>query len=144
MLVKLTGEQVSAYWIDMVKPAIANSLPAHVDMAEDTMNNVLAQILSDKLQCWAVMLDGNIVGICTTMVTDDPVTQTRSLLIYSLYNFTDTEYPEDLWLNCMAQMQKVAQSYNAYPIYCYTDNEQIVERAKQNGGAFSQHVITFT
>ena len=144
MLVKLTGEQVSKYWIDTIKPAIANSLPDYVDIAEDTMNNILMQILSDALHCWAVMDAGKVVGICTTMVSVDVVSKTRAYLIYSLYSLIDEEYPEELWANCMIQIASVAKSYACNTVYCYTDSDQIIKRAQQNGGAFTQQLITFS
>jgi len=143
MLVKLTGEQVSRHWIETIKPAIANSLPAFVDLSNETMNNILMQILSDALHCWVVMVDGEVVGVCTTLVTVDVVSKTRAYLIYSLYNLTNKEFPESLWDTCMLQVAKVAKTYNCDTVYCFTDNPQVAKRAEQNGGSFMQHLITF-
>jgi len=143
MLVEMTGQQVANYWIDMIKPAVANSLPAHVTLAEDTMNNILNKILCGVVQCWAVTLEGNIVGICTTMINVDPVTGSKSFLIYSLYNFTDEMYPDHLWATCLDQVMRLAKSKDCWPVYCYTDNEQVAKHAVQVGGASTQQLITF-
>lgn len=143
MLVKLTGDQVSRNWIETIKPAIANSLPDYVTVDEDTMNNILTQIISDIVHCWVVMNGGEVVGICVTMVTEDPASKSKAYLIYSLNNITSEEFPEHLWDTCMKQIAGVAKSYGCNKVYCYTDNDQIAQRAAENGGVFNQQLITF-
>jgi hypothetical protein len=143
MLVKLTGEQVSRHWIDTIKPAIANSLPEYVVLAENTMNNILTQILSDVLHCWVVMDGDRVVGVCTTMVTVDPISQSSAYLIYSLHNLEGTSFPDELWDACLVQTMKTAKSYGCNTVYCYTDVDQIAIKAEQTGGAFVQQLITF-
>ena len=52
MLTKLTPEQISAYW-EIVRYAIANSLPFDEVNNEEGINNILMAMMSGKLHVWA-------------------------------------------------------------------------------------------
>lgn len=127
----------------MIKDAVAEALPMLPAEPERAMNNIMSQMLQDKLQCWAVVTkDSNDpIGICTTQATIDPNTGERSMLIYTATAFTN--FPDDLWAENYIQLAEFAKSVGCVRIYCYSDNPRVIEKAKESGADSAQVLLSF-
>lgn len=143
MLIRLTGEQISNYWKSMIKDAIYEALPVTPANPERALNNIMSQLLQNKLQCWVVTVKDNNepLGICTTQVTVDSNTGEASLLIYTATAFDS--FPEFLWEENYLQLAEFAKGLNCTRIYCYSDNPRVIEKAKENGAESAQTFLTF-
>ena len=143
MLIRLTGEQVAKYWKGMIKDAISNALPLVPVDSATTLNEILSQILQEKLQCWMVT-DGKSnepLGICTTQMTKDNITQERSMLIYTTYAFDG--FAEFLWQENYLQLAQYATGLGCVRIYCYSDSEKVIKMAKECGADSAQTLLSF-
>ena len=143
MLIRLTGDQIAKYWKSMIKEAIEEALPVLPADSDTALNEILSQMLQEKLQCW-IVTDGesNVpLGVCTTQVTLDNNTKERSMLIYTTYAFDG--FPEFLWQANYLQLAKFAKGLKCSRIYCYSDNEKVIRMAKENGADSAQVLLSF-
>ncbi len=143
MLIRLSGDQIARYWKSMIKDAIIESLPMVPAELDKAMNTIMAQMLQDKLQCWAVTTkDSNEpLGICTTQATIDSNTGERSMLIYTTTAFDS--FPDDLWVENYLQLAEFAKGVGCVRIYCYSDNPRVIEKAKECGADSAQVLLSF-
>lgn len=143
MLIRLTGEQIAKFWKSEIKEAIREALPMMPADSDLVMNNVLRELLSDRLQCWVVTSgeDNKPLGICTTQVTLDSITGEKNMLIYTTYAFDG--FPKFLWEANYLQLAGIAKELGCARIYCYSDNPIVIEKAKENGADSSQVLLSF-
>ncbi len=134
MLTKLLPDQVSAFW-DIIKFSIEESLPPIVGENSDKMNRILTSILSGKTQCWAsYRRDGEnpiFEGICLTRIIYDDASDTRNLLIYTVYGYEKTV--EESWMNAFLSVSKYAVAQKCSQVIGYTSVPYLVEKAKMYG-----------
>ena len=143
MLIRLTGDQIAKYWKSMIREAIEEALPTIPADPETALNEILSQMLQEKLQCWACT-DGkssDIIGISTTQVTLDNNTKERSMLIYTAFAFEII--PDDQWQENYIQLAEFAKGCDCSRIYCYSDNEKVIRMAKENGADSAQVLLSF-
>jgi len=128
-------DQVSNFW-DIIKYAIEQSVPPIEGDSPDKMNNVLAELLSFKKQCWAsYIVEGDkriFEGIVITQVIDDTTAGTRSLLIYCLYGYR--EVAKESWIKGAKALAKYAKSKGCNRMLAYTDVPSLIEIAVGLGG----------
>lgn len=89
VLVRLTEPQVAEYW-HILKFAIGSALPPIAGESPEKMNNILKALLLNKMQCWIVTKNDEesiFRVVVTTVIVHDNVTETNSLLLYSIYAF---------------------------------------------------------
>lgn len=131
MLIKFFPEQIVKHW-DEIKMAIENALPPIAGDSPNRMNNILEELLMDRMQCWvAVNKNGRINGIGTTQLIEDHLTETKNLLVYSAFSIGVTT-KED-WIRGFEVITKYAKSKGCKNIVGYTNNPKVVENMNKFG-----------
>lgn len=131
MLVALMPDQVTAHWAG-IKAAIEQSAPPVVKRELD-LNKILEAVLSDRLQVWALENDnGKIVAIVTTTVTEDFCSDSKSLLIYSLFGIS-TIGPRT-WQDGLETLKAHARALGCDKIVAFTTQEVIRKLVRFFGG----------
>jgi hypothetical protein len=123
MLIRLTPEQVTAYW-EAIKEGLEEALPLE-RMHSNSINNILESVLIGIMQVWISLRRDTkeVVGIVLTTTAEDKVSKTKSLLIYSAHSFVQT-IPED-WKEGFMALSKFAKAFKCHNIIAYTSNEDI-------------------
>lgn len=134
MLVKLLPDQVAKYW-DALRPMIEAALPPIASVRnEKRMNNVLARILADNMQCWAVQRDGQIFGVGTTIIQEDPSTDGRDLLLYSVYALPGATSKD--WIEAFETVKRWALANGCDRYVGYTQNPDMIKVLEKFGAEF--------
>lgn len=134
MITKLLPENISTNW-DLIKEAIAGALPPHVINTPEKLNRIMESTLSGELEVWVYYdnEDGiKIKSIWTTSIVVDPESQTKNLLMYSIYNYDHTE--DSNWLEGLKTMNAYAISKGCSNITGFTNNEYILKFVQSVGG----------
>ena len=142
MLVRLLPDQVASNW-DVIKVAVAESMPPTIIVSPEKLNNLFESLLIGGMVCWASMVGhtDEMEGLLITTVQEDKVSETRSLLIFSLYSFTNAS--TDLtWQEGLAKLMRFAITQRCDQIIAYTTNESIIKFVERVGGDASQRFIT--
>lgn len=140
MLLHLTGDQVSMYW-DTIAKAIESSMPPYTYSSSMKLNRVFQELLSERMQAWIVMSDaegnGSIeaLGVMITAIQEDQYTDTKNLLIYTLYGIQ--KITEEVWKEGLATLIKFARTKDCFRIIAYTDIPAIMDRVEELGGDVS-------
>lgn len=144
MLTRLLPEQVSAFW-DIIKFGIEESVPPIVGESPDRLNRILSSILSDKTQCWASYRregeDLIFEGICLTKIIFDDTSDTKNLLIYSVYGYN--KGVEESWMEAFLSVAKYAVAQKCTQIVTYTTVPYLIEKAKKYGANTDYTFIVF-
>ncbi len=123
-LIKLLPEQIAEHW-EMLRYAISESLPPIASETPEKMNNILRHLLMGGLQCWITSekeVPEYIRAVVTTRFATDDITQTKTLLIYSLYSFAPlSEADTDAMYKPLTQYAK-ANGCNRVIAYAIDDN----------------------
>ena len=134
MLTKLLPDQVAKFW-DIIKFAVEESLPPIIGENPDKMNRILSSILSGKTQCWAsYRRDGEnttFEGIALTKVIYDDASDTRNLLIYTVYAYNISA--KESWVDGLLSVVKYAAAQKCSQIVSYTSEPYLVKKAKALG-----------
>ncbi len=131
MLIKLFPDQISEKW-EVIKFAIANSLPPSITKNPDCMNNVLFALMSEQLLCWiSHTADNSVNFILTTQIIEDLASREKSVLIYSAYgvNKVDKIY----WIECLQTLRKYAEGNGCGSMVAYTNVPRFINIAKSIG-----------
>ena len=144
-LVLVAPQQVIQY-IDFILESVLASLPPDVRLDDISTMNVKGGILDGSLQVWAitgVMPEGGPprpVGIGTTRISIDPYTNTKYLLVFSLYYYAVLRPScyQDFW----QVIYNYAKSQGCVRIDMFTENPVVLERAKAVGMNTSMHYCT--
>ncbi len=143
MLTKLLPEQISKNW-DVIRYAIQESLPPTVGQNPDRMTRILSAALSGKISIWASYTreDGGMFeGILVTKILYDESSDTRNLLLYCLYGYTNSH--KDTWTVGLKAVLKYAKANNCQQIVGYTDVPYIVELVNSLGGNTDYTFLSF-
>lgn len=143
MLVRLLVDQIAKHW-DILSYAIEQSLPPAVNSRVDRMNSILASVLAGDLHCW-VSVDKaqpeTIGGVVTTTFTYDKHSDTKNLLVYTVYGFGD--FAKDAqWRDGLAALQKWAVANGCHRVVGYTNVRSIADFVKKIGGTADYIFIT--
>jgi len=132
MINRLLPEQVSKLW-DIIKYAIEESLPPIVTKNSDSMNRILASLLSGKMSCWVLYTKNEGMNrfdaVVLTKIVFDDATYTKNLLLYSVYGYAKME-PRH-WMEGFAFMSKYALAQGCDRLLAYTNVPYLIEMAKQ-------------
>lgn len=143
MLTKLIPEQIASYW-DIIKEAVEKSLPPKVVEDQDNMNRILESLLLGNAQCWVShRYNGNskvLEVILTTQIIYDSMTNTKSLLIYSIYGYGKS--PNSSWIDGLKTLVKYAYANNCVQIIAYSNVEKIKKLVSRLGGDASYSFLT--
>jgi len=106
------------------------------------MNNILASLLSDKMQCWILTDDDDqIQAICTTMIMTDDAANNRYLLIYSLYAY-DNVVEHRFWDTGFDELKKYARKRGCISLNAYS-NDPAVDKIARRVNANRDNFYTF-
>lgn len=146
MITKLLPNQISASW-PMVKDLLYRNHPPEVIMNEQTLASVFKAAMMGGLQVWVIHdsdFEDNtskIKAIGITTITVEPITRTRSLLIYALvsnYSLGDDriDYMKELEV-----IRKYAKAKDCEGIIAYSDVPAVLSLVKSLGGNTSIRFI---
>lgn len=133
MLIQLLPDQVSRYW-EQIRYSIGMALPPTIPLNID-MNRVLESLLSGDLVAWVSVDDRtkNIVAIVTTTITIDIPSNSKNLLIYSIFGMTDRVGKAN-WLEGFDALKKYAKKQGCNKIVGFTCEDTIKKLALWYGG----------
>ena len=135
MLTKLLPDQISKFW-DIIRYAIEESLPPVAGESPDKMKKILTSLLCGKSECWASYEKTEEIrkleAIVVTRISYDDVSDTRSLLIYSLYSYEGMSQAS--WKSGLTSLVKYARSKKCERIIAYTEVPGIIELVNRLGG----------
>jgi hypothetical protein len=136
MILRLSPEQIVEYW-EVIRPNILESLIPIVDRNEETVFRVLQSLLTESLQLWAGIEDREgkveerVYAIMTTSISIDSISQTRSLLINSL--FALKHVPLSDWEKGIRLLDEYKEKNRCTKLVAYTDIPEIVALASRLG-----------
>lgn len=140
MLIKLTPLQVTDNW-EALKFCISASLPPIAEYSDQGMVEIKKQILSGRMQCWALLGEkDNIKVISTTIVSSDIGTGIFNLLIYSLFSLAPVS---DLdWEKGFVPLKDFALKNRCKKIIAYSNIPRVIEIVKTLGGKVDYQLIS--
>jgi len=143
MLIRMLPDQIAKWWIiegeHGIKQMVEAALPPIAGDGDDRMNSILAMLLAGAMDCWAIMNEDQVIrGMLTTTFTFDSCTNTKNLLLYTLYTVEETG-PED-WKEGFDRISKWAAGHDCQNVVCYTQNEAIVNNALAVGGQIWSYI----
>lgn len=117
---------------------MANSLPAGVRFTETLATNLLAAVTVGDFEAWIAYNcpDENLmrpdqvtpVGTVITVISSDPISMDKVLVIYSMYGFGHN--PTLPWLKCINILKKYAKSQGCRSVMAYTDKANVLKIAE--------------
>jgi hypothetical protein len=138
MVTKLTAEQIAKFW-PVIKYAIEESVPPIAGEHPDKLNRILSSMLSGVLEVWVSYKksDNKFEAIFTTQFLYDDASNTKNLLIYSMYGYNPISRKS--WKDGGLAMIKYAKETKCNAIVAYTQSNEIIEAAK----IFDADMFTF-
>lgn len=144
MLVKLLPEQVSKFW-DQLGPSIEAALPPNVSADKESLNRILAAILSGRLDCWVNAREGEegliLNAVAVTTFNVEPFSLTRELVVYAVYALSGIGLKD--WKEGYEVLRKYAMSKGCLRLTAYTSNPKLVELANKFNADTQQTYIQF-
>lgn len=144
MLTQLLPDQISRFW-DVISYAVEQSLPPIAGEHPDRMNRILSSALSGKIDVWASYNKSEEVnkfeGIALTKILYDDASNTRNLLIYCIYGYSDVNNKS--WIEGLQAILKYAKKERCTQIVAYTDLPNIVKLVERLGGETKYTFLSF-
>lgn len=129
MILKLLPDQITKYWDAIRYGLLSTDTPSGMLNAKD-IQSILCDILKGSMQCWVVCEeDKEIKGFILTSIYKDNFTQSKSLLIYSLYMFTPVSTEKAMII--YQKLEAFAKASDCTKLIAYTTNEQVLSIAKK-------------
>jgi len=126
-IIQLTGDQIADYW-EYIKQVVYSSRGSHKEV-----ENVLAALLSDEMQCWAACRDlgeqTKIAGFLITEIREDPYSEVRQVLIRYLLSYEKLSWED--WVSGFAGLALYGRSKGCCAITSYTTNMHLLEMSKK-------------
>ena len=133
LLVRIPISGVAKHW-DLIKGSISEAFPPTCVPDEKGMLSVLQQILAGGMQVWACLRNRypvEAVALLTTYIATEPITGTKSLLLFSLYAWEPLQRQD--YLDGFETMKKYALSEGCTNISYYTANSLFSKLAQEVG-----------
>jgi hypothetical protein len=136
MIVRMAPEQIAKMW-EYIRPGIMETMLPVADQNHETIQRVLRSLLSEDMQLWLGLEDPedfsekSIYGVMVTTIYCDLISETKSLVIYSL--FETRSIPPAVWLYGMNKLKDFGTAMDCKQIIAYTDIPRIIELAKSLG-----------
>ena len=144
MLVELGAVQIARHWA-VIKYSVERAVPPLVKIHPDLTNRILQMLLSGQMTCW---VGGTSLGIgvsadvvMITLPLEDPVSQSKSLLIYSLFGFQAMD--SETWKDNFEQLTKWAKGAGFESITAYTNVDAVLAQSARLGWQTSTHLISY-
>ena len=97
----------------------------------DVMNRVLLSALTGKLSLWVLHEGKSLKGIVSTRIIYDDITDTNSLLIYSMWGDGSLSSPE--WLHVISLLLQYAKRKKCKYVTSYVSLPEAIKVAKTLG-----------
>jgi hypothetical protein len=141
MIIQLLPDQIAKLW-DYIKIALIESAPPNIGRTNAELNNILAALLSEKAQCW-ISFEKSKEGkrfeaVVITQIVRDALSDTKNLLIYSLYGEIISDRS---WQQGMIGLAKFGLAKGCKNFVAFTDNPVVLQRVKQFGGSISSFIM---
>jgi hypothetical protein len=136
MIVRIAPEQIATIW-EYVRPGIMETMLPVAEQNHETIQRVLRSLLAEDMQLWLGLenpedfTDKSIYGVMVTTIYSDLISESKSLVIYSL--FETREIPPMIWLLGMRKLGDFAAAMSCSQIIAYTDIPRIITLAKSLG-----------
>ena len=132
MTIKLIATQVPDFW-ELIKYSLEQVERIGDVYADKTYNMLLAELLSDKAQCFIVYDDSGemIKAVCLTVIFHDVIRDVKTLHIRSLYAFKASS--NDTWKDEFEVVKEFALSEGCSRITLETSNPKVRSIAKHFG-----------
>lgn len=136
MITKLLPENVTQNW-DVIKEAIRASLPPFAMDTPDKLTRILESIILGQLEVWTFyeMDESNVQvkSIWTTSLVTDPESQTKNLLMYSIFNYDHTS--SENWTEGLNAMKEYAKANDCASITGFTKEPHVLHFVESCGGS---------
>ena len=142
MLIKTTAEFCSKHWDELLSP-IAHSFPPEIRPSMADMTNLLSHVLYGNVIVWCIVDDKeptNLLAVGTTTTHIDPVTSSKSLLIYSLYSYDNNIKPA-IWNKTLTSLRKYALAMDYRGIIAYTHIDKLKNLFERYGGTSRNYLF---
>lgn len=135
MILKLTGDQVSAYW-DLIQYSWLQTNPPPSGVSEAGYLNVLLEnLLSGVAQAWLVLDETDdersVVAIGVTQLIRDTISGIESVVIRSLFGLKPLS--NELAKSCFDSFMLYARNTRAQQVKLDTSNERVKQLARLVG-----------
>lgn len=141
---KLLPDQIADFW-DVIKYAIDQSVPPIAGESIDRMNRILASALMGTTEVWASYTKGEegnkMNGIVVTQFLYDEPSDTKNLLIYAVYGFS--EIPITAWFEGIKKLIKYAKEKKCAQVVAYTNVRQFIRLVRRVGGNADYVFVSF-
>ena len=142
MLLRLLPNDISKYWKG-ISESIERSLPPFTEQSTEMMLIILKSLMSGIMHCWLLhKIEGNnitLYAIATTEFSIDPASQTKNLLIFSLYGLQPT--PPELWEDGYKTLKLYAKANNCDAILAFSDVPEVLSIVSRLGGDVNTRFI---
>jgi len=131
MLLQLLPRDIAKHW-GGISEAISKSLPPITPRSVDRMSFILKSLIAGIMQCWVLHKPkGEMYAIVTTEFAVDPGSQTKNLLIFSLFGLG--EIPSEMWKQCYSTLCKFAKANGCSSLVAFADDGTAIETMKEYG-----------
>lgn len=140
----LMPEQISNRW-DAIRYAIERAVPPTVITSPEVMNNLLMSLLDGAAQCWISCKnqeDQSVDAILVTTVTEDFLSGTRTLMLYSLFGINPLD--DVAYLEGFETLKKYARINRCIKLTVYTNVSRVVEMASKFGWDVEWMFLSYT
>lgn len=126
MLVRLETHEVNKFW-----PILKKALDS-IGEGMEAPEKVLDALLKEDIQCWLVVdNEDNLIGFVNTKLATIEPQGTRIMEIRDLYSLNGI--PTDVFKDANDRLDMFAKQNGCSKIVAYSDNPQVVARAKYFG-----------
>jgi hypothetical protein len=136
MILRMAPEQIANLW-DNIRPGIMQTMVPVADQKHESIQRVLRSLLAEDMQLWLglenpdVVDDTSVYGVMVTTIYADLISDTKSLLIYSL--FETRPMPPAIWAVGLRKLKEFAAMTHCTNIIAYTDDPRIVQLTQSMG-----------
>ncbi len=131
MLVKLLPNQIIKYW-DLLKPGIGDALQQLDGNLPERLNEILGDLLIERMQCWVYVKDENIITALVTALMEGFAGDKNKLVVYAMYAFE--EITDEDWIDGFATLSKFALSRDCEYVVGNTDRKGLAKTIERLGG----------
>ena len=147
MLTKLISVDISRLWDSVLKLAIKESIPPYVLLRNNTLTNILEELLVGNIHCWiahepveSLEDELRIYAVIFTTFFDDICSRTKSLMIYGI--FALTLIPDLVWDEGIETLMKFGKEKDCSLIVGYSSNPIILQKVEALGGNTDYRYVT--
>lgn len=124
MITRLTSEQVSMWW-DYIVETIMDAAPEDIQENPLRLNNVLAALLKDAMQCWILTKGKDVYAVWLTDIMVDNGSGAKTLYIYTFKSLRFMT--KDLWNEWYSHMKGFAAKNGCKRIAALTHVQRVID-----------------